>query len=107
MFFDQQNEKYIDNMFYVIQQLLKRGARVDLGVMSFRDNQGDNPHLRKQRIGDQKDLINCLRDGEKVADYYKISGLVCDSGSDFTRIKQVVEALISDLLSGLSATTTL
>ena len=55
-----------DNMFYVMQQLLKRGMRVDLVVMSFRDNQGDNPHLRKQRIGDQKDLINCLRDGVKV-----------------------------------------
>jgi len=76
----EQAEQVISLSWKVIEEVLKRGMNIDLGQIKLLVSKETYGVLRKQRIGDQYEIIQCIRFQEKIhtkrkQTIYKINNL--------------------------------
>jgi nucleoid DNA-binding protein len=73
-------EEIVSLSIYVIENVLKRGMNIDLGAINFQIIKEARGVLRKQRLGDQKEIVKCIRFAEKISTkrqqtYLKVNNL--------------------------------
>ena len=61
-----QIEKILTLQNKVLLEILNRGINIDLGSIQFNVIKDARGVLRKQRIGDQKAIIDCIRNDKKI-----------------------------------------
>ena len=73
-------EQVVSLSLYVLENVFRRGMNIDLGLIKFEVSKEMRGILKKQRIGDQYEIKQCIRFQEKIntkrqQTFYKVQNL--------------------------------